>query len=467
VVADPRRKRDNGPRTAIHVARIARLALLLLAIACVTAIGFSADALPTIEAIVREARAALAQGKPQKAESLYRDLARVRPGSPEILSDLGYALHLQGKSSEAITWFKRALRIRELPGTLGLLAVGYCRLGQDDLAAPLLQKAKGYMGNTDLMGLLGPCYLQAGEPLDAVAVYRALVARRAAPADEYATGLAKAYFQASKSFARLLERAPDNGKYMEALETARRQALPDARGAMATALRDAPYLGKVPALGDLQELLPQHRQDAALLYVLTVLCGEFAMQTFRDCERQNGNSVAFRKLKAGMLASQRQDQQAILEYKSLITESPGDPDLHHELGLIYHLRGEWELALKEFQSERTAGEDNERAVAAISDCLVRLGSFQQITEHLQSALRKEFPPEWVLVDYATAQRGLGHLSDAIATLERATRLYPEGETLHYKLGRLYAEAGRRGQAAEQMAAFKRLKASSQRAPTVK
>jgi len=127
------------------------------------------------------------------------------------------------------------------------------------------------------------------------------------------------------------------------------------------------------------------------------------MQAFQNCERHRGNSVAFRKLKVSILASQRQDEQAILEYKRLIAESPGDPDLRHELGLIYHLREEWELALiKEFQSEQAADEDNERAVAVISECLVRLGSFQQITEHLQPALRKKFPPEWVLVDDATA-----------------------------------------------------------------
>ena len=83
--------------------------------------GFSAGAQPTSETIAseeREPRAVLAQSKTQKAETLYRDLARVQPSSPEILSNLGYALHLQGKSSEAITWFKRASRIRELPATL-------------------------------------------------------------------------------------------------------------------------------------------------------------------------------------------------------------------------------------------------------------------------------------------------------------------------------------------------------------
>lgn len=76
----------------------------------------------------------------------------------------------------------------------GLLAVDYSRLGQDDLAAPLLQKARGYMGHTDLMELLGPWHLQAGEPLDAVALYRALVERRAGPADEYATGTRQGAF---------------------------------------------------------------------------------------------------------------------------------------------------------------------------------------------------------------------------------------------------------------------------------
>ena len=89
----------------------------------------------------QQAKSALVAGKYQRAEELYRRLSEQNPQSAEAFNNLGFALHLQGKSSEAIVALTQALRINELPGTVALLGANYCRLREYDRARPLLQSA--------------------------------------------------------------------------------------------------------------------------------------------------------------------------------------------------------------------------------------------------------------------------------------------------------------------------------------
>src|SRR6266481_6405653 len=130
------------------------------------------------------ARQALERGEYKSAETMYRRLAQSAPSSPELLNNLGVALHYQGKSSEAIRVFENALRLKEMTASLALLGLNYCKLRDYDRAAGILHRAKRYFGDTAVLSVLGPCYLDAGEPLDAVLVYQELVKRRAGSADD-------------------------------------------------------------------------------------------------------------------------------------------------------------------------------------------------------------------------------------------------------------------------------------------
>src|SRR5713226_979229 len=147
------------------------------------------------------ARQALERGDYKSAEAMYRSLAQSAPASPELLNNLGVALHYQGKSSEAIRVFQDALRLKEMPASLALLGLDYCKLRDYDRAAGILRRAKRYFADTAVLSILGPCYLDTGEPLDAVLVYQKLVERGGGSAgDENLTYLARASVRASKHF---------------------------------------------------------------------------------------------------------------------------------------------------------------------------------------------------------------------------------------------------------------------------
>jgi tetratricopeptide (TPR) repeat protein len=403
------------------------------------------------------AQKALDRGDYKGAEKLYRALVGSGPASPELLSNLGIALHLQGKSSEAIAMFRRSLRIKEMPGTLALLGLSYCKLRQFDDAAPILQSAKRSFADSSVLSVLGPCYLEAGEPLDAVLVYKELVKRDVPPADENMVNLARANFRASKHFLGLLESAPGNKEYMLAIEAARHNSSLDARGAFTVALRNAPYISLDTGVEELGKLLLKHPNDPALLYVLGVVCGEEAMQNFMDCQSRYAGSVAVRRLHAEMLASRGRHAEAVAEYEALIRSSSTPSGVHHDLAMLYRQRGAWDKALREFELEQRAAPEDESAAVGISECLLRLGRFEALRQHLKPITMAKEPPEWALLDAASAEKELGRLDDAIRYLRQATLHYPESATAHYRLSRLYRLAGRKDLARQEDAAFSRLK----------
>ncbi|PYV37678.1 MAG: hypothetical protein DMG06_27435 [Acidobacteria bacterium] len=388
------------------------------------------------------AQRALDRGDYRRAEELYRALLGSGPTLPELHNNLGITLHLQGKSSEAIAVFRRALRLKEMPGTFALLGLSYCKLRQFDDAVPILLHAKRYFADSNVLSVLGPCYLDAGEPLDAVLVYKELVKQDVPPADENLVNLARANFRASKHFLGLLEGAPGNKEYLRAIEAARQNSSPNARGAIAIALRNAPYLSLDTGVEELGQLLLKHPNDPALLYVLGVVCGEEAMQNFQLCQSRYAGSVGVRRLYAEIL---------------LLRASPTPSGVHHDLAMLYRKRGAWDKALGEFELEQRTVPEDERVAVGISECLLHLGRYEALSRHLKPITVAKEPPEWALLDAASAAKELGRLDDAILYLHQATVHYPDSPTVHYRLSRLYHLAGRKDLARQENAVFSKLK----------
>ncbi len=158
-----------------------------------------------------------------------------------------------------------------------------------------------------------------------------------------------------------------------------------------------------------------------------------------------------------MLASRGRYEEAIVEYESLIQSSSAPSGVHHDLALLYRRRGDWDKALLEFELEQRAAPDDERAVVGISECLLRLERYEALSRHLRPITLTKEPPEWALLDAATAAKELGRVDDAIGYLRQATLHYPDSPTVHYRLGRLYRLAGRKDLARQEDAIFSRLK----------
>jgi tetratricopeptide (TPR) repeat protein len=450
-------------------------------------VAYSGAAIANDVPDAQQAQRALSRGEYRRAEQIYRSLIAAGPSSPELLNNLGIALHFEGKSSEAIRVFSRVLETKQLPGALAYLGVNYCKLRQFDDAAPILQQAKRYFSNSDVVSVLGPCYLEAGEPMDAVEAYKELVDRRVQPIDQNTVNLTRAYFRASKYFLSRMAHAPRNQEYVRAIKAAQQDSSPNARGAFPHAFNVAPYMNDSMNIEELGNLLPNHLDDAALLYVIGVLAGEDAMRTFLLCQERYASSAAVRRLHAEMLASQGRDEEAIREYQMLIETSMAAPvhspegtgaraettatsstpvgqaslmpEFYHDLAMLYRKRGEWDKALRAFEQERKSGPDDERAQVGISECLLKLNRYDELLNHLQPILNADHPPEWALLDAASAEQNLGQAERAIRYLRQLASLYPQNSAAHYRLSRLYSATNRTDLAKQEIDVFRRLKES--------
>lgn len=397
----------------------------------------------------QDAREALAKGDYARAVELYTALVREARPSAELLSNLGMALHLQGKSSEAIRVLERAVSIRELPPALAMLGVDYCKLREFDRAADVLRRARRYASDMDVMNTLGPCYLEAGDPMDAVLVYQDLVDRAVAPEDENEAGLARAYFRASKHYLDQLEKAPRNREYLEAIEQARRNSSPNARGAFPLAVKEAPYVHVGMSFADFGTLLRQHPNEAPLLYLVGVLSGERAMEAFQDCDRRFPKSAAVRRLYADMLRLEGRVEAAAAEYR-LIEDFAS-------LAKLYREAGDWENALESFRALALQHPEDERALVGIGEALQRLGRFAELERQLEPVLHRPHPPEWALLYRAKTGQALGKITDAIHYLEIAAKEYPSSQVAHYRLSQAYKLANRPELAAREARTLGQLK----------
>ena len=355
------------------------------------------------------ARSAIQSEDYQRAEQLYRKLLERDTDSPELLNNLGIALHFQGKTFEAIHVFLQALRLKEMPGTLALLSLDYCKAQGYEKAQSVLERTKRYYQDSDVLATVAPCYLEMREPLEGVHVYRELLRRGIPPGDENSVDLGHVYLRALRHFTDQLKEAPGSEKYVQALKEAQTDPVVEsdptrkARSAVAEALREAPYIRDGMSVEEMGSFLRDHRREPALLYLLAVSCGEEAIRTFLSCERQFPRSLAVRQWHAEILASEGRNDSAVAEYQALIEESPHTLGLHTDLGAIYRRMGDWEKALDQFRQELALSPHDERALERVSECLVHLGRFEEERDFLTRLTIGNSPSKWVLLDLANVE----------------------------------------------------------------
>src|SRR5436190_7981649 len=96
----------------------------------------------TPEAVLREAEALHRAGKLDQAIEDYRLFLAQHPEVVQVRSDLGAALAGAGRYEEAITEYKRALKLQSLPRIRLNLALAYYKANQPALAAKELEQVR-------------------------------------------------------------------------------------------------------------------------------------------------------------------------------------------------------------------------------------------------------------------------------------------------------------------------------------
>jgi tetratricopeptide (TPR) repeat protein len=408
-------------------------------------------------ATLGDALQALHQGHYAQAEAELRALSASNPNSPEILDDLGIVYQLQGNTDAAVTIFERVLRIKRLPDAVAMLATDFCRDHDFSRAIPLLNQAKDRLDDPNIMATLGPCFLEADQPSDAVLVYEKLVKLKTPPEDENAVDLVRAYFDLSRKLLETLAALPGGAVFTNAVQTAKSDGSLDATSQFRMAYKDAPYLRQSMSIDDEIRLLKSHPIDPPLLYILGVKCAERAAEGFDRAQEEWPDSIALNQLIAELKDTQGDREGAMKTYAEILAKHPeAPPGVHFALGLLYGERGRWDDALEQYGPVESEAAGSLYVKRRISEALVHLGHNQAVIDLLRKIVTRADAPFWALRDYGEAAEGLGQEQIAIDFLKKASRLDPGNSSVHYHLVRIYHKLNDPKAAEAELSIFKQL-----------
>ena len=423
--------------------------LCLSAILCSIACGANGQSKEQMD----PGQTALRHGDYLSAETLYRQALRENPGSPELLTDLGIALQLQGRSTDAIHAFEQALKSKNLPRTYALLAEEKCKIRDLDGARPMLNRIiRNYDGDTKNIAIVAPCYLDLDEPVDSVSAYTALLRDESYPHDLALIQLSRSYLAAAQYFVGKLKERTDSKPYVLALGQASTSG--DPRSAFPAAKLASPNFQIDLGYEDVLAVWHHHHDDPALLYQLAVISGEQSMRQIELCSQQYPDSPYFAQLKFEILADQGREEEAVSGFEGLLRSHPELPDLRHDLGMLYRKQHQWDKALPVFRDELSANPQDERAAARVSESLDQLMRWTDLRDFLAPRVKEAGTPLWAALDLAKAQEQLGEPREAISLLSTAESEYPESRAVHFRLLLLYRSTGETAKAAEEAKWFK-------------
>jgi tetratricopeptide (TPR) repeat protein len=383
---------------------------------------------------------ALKHGDYLSAEMLYRQALRQNPGSPELLTDLGIAIQLQGRSTDAIHAFEQALKLKNLPRTYALLAEEKCRIRDLDGARPMLSKIiRDYTADAKTIGIVAPCYLDLDEPVDSVRAYIVLLRDVSYPHDLTLIQLSKSYLAAAQYFVTKLQEHPDSTAYLTALGQA--STAGDPRSAFPMAQRASPNFHADLGFDGVLTIWHLHQDDTALLYQLAVISGEQSIRQIELCKQQYPDSPYLAQLQFEMLADQGREDEAVSGFEELLHSHPELPALRHDLGMLYRKQRQWDKALAVFRDELSANPRDERAAARVSEALEQLMRWTELQKFLAPRMQQAVAPLWATLDLAEALEQLGETRKAISLLSNAETEYSSSRAIHFRLLHLYRSTG--------------------------
>jgi len=384
---------------------------------------------------------AMSQGDYARAEKLYRSAIEKNPASATLLTDLGVALQMQGRTSEAIQIFERALKEKYLPQTYALLAEQRCISRDLEGARPMLSKIlHDYASEARIIAAVAPCYLDLDEPIESVSVYTALLHYESYPHDLALIQLSKSYLAVAQYFVTKLRKRSDSNVYVKALDQASTSG--DPRSAFQIAQRASPNFRADLGFDAVLANWHLHEDDPALLYQLAVISGEESMRQIELCSQQYPDSPYLAQRQFEMLADQGREDEAVSGFEELLHLHPELSELRYDLGMLYRKEHQWDKALAVFRDELSTHPKDERAAARVSEALDQLMRWTELRDFLEPRVQQaKTPPLWATLDLAEALEQLGESRKAISILSNAEPEYPSNRAVHFRLLHLYRSTG--------------------------
>ena len=211
---------------------------------------------------------------------------------------------------------------------------------------------------------------------------------------------------------------------------------------------------------ELNKLFPD---DPEVLYHTGRIYGNYAYVTMERLHDKAPNSVWMLQAQGEANESQKNYDAAIDAFNHVLALDPRRPGIHYRVGRIYLARfmtnqdaKDREAAIQEFNAELQVNPRNGNAAYELANIAAQSGDHDKAREGFEAVLR-QFP------SFEEALVGLGGVlldgqtpQDAVAPLQRATKIQPEDEVAWYRLAQAERAAGNREAQQNALANFRRL-----------
>jgi tetratricopeptide (TPR) repeat protein len=233
-------------------------------------------------------------------------------------------------------------------------------------------------------------------------------------------------------------------------------------------LRAYTALGRDPdAVQTALELNRLYPDDPEVLYHTGRIYGNYAYIVMEKLHDQAPNSIWMLQAQGEANESQKNYDAAIIAYRHVLELEPSRPGVHYRIGRIFLTRftesgnaQDRDSALREFNAELEVDPRSGNAAYELANIAAQSGDREKARKGFEEVLQN-FP------DFEEALVGLGGVllesqapRDAVAPLERATKLRPDDEVAWYRLSQAERGSGNREEQQRALAEFRRLHTST-------
>jgi tetratricopeptide (TPR) repeat protein len=219
-----------------------------------------------------------------------------------------------------------------------------------------------------------------------------------------------------------------------------------------------------PAARHLERMAKRDPKNQQVWYMLGNVYIHLSEQAFARIDDIDPNSVLSHELRGDIMASMKNFDGALVEYKEAVDAAPRQPGTHYKLGDAYWQLNDWSDATRQFQAELANDPTNCEAQWKLGNILLEQHLHpDEALADVNQALNICPSLEAARDDRATALIRLGRYADALPDLQAGIKANPKEPRLHFLLSQAYRGLGRAKDANEEMAVFGKLEQNARAA----
>src|SRR5437016_4042103 len=210
------------------------------------------------------------------------------------------------------------------------------------------------------------------------------------------------------------------------------------------------------AIQQLEGLLTDHPGDVPAIYQLALFYKDGAQEASQQVAKLAPDSDWYLALRAEAFADNGHLDEAIQQYKAVLSKNPSFPGMHFELGQVYWKKKDAENAQAELKLALQEDPNQPLANFYLADILTTQKDYQQAIPHLEITIAAypKLTKAYFLLGKCNA--GTGDVQQALRVFQQASELDPKYQEVHYQLYRLYARLNNKEESQRHLEIVKRL-----------